>query len=164
MREQTAKTGFTKSTGRCLVSSAQRDGMEFIAVTLNDPNDWNDHAEMLDYAFSEHYPKKLIEQGDTVKVTNIDGKDYSMVAASDFTIPFKEHQKTQVEVISHISNDLQAPINRGEKVGCLEIVCDGVSVGEVDIISENDIYGVSNIRLKNSFFSSFIRVAKILLV
>ena len=158
------KTGFTKSTGRCLVSSAQRDGMEFIAVTLDDPNDWNDHAEMLDYAFSEHYPKKLIEQGDTVKVTNIDGKDYSMVAASDFTIPFKEHQKTQVEVISHISNDLQAPINQGEKVGWLEIVCDGVSVGEVDIISENDIYGVSNIRLKNSFFSSFIRVAKILLV
>ena len=46
----------------------------------------------------------------------------------------------------------------------VEIVCDGVSVGEVDIISENDIYGVSNIRLKNSFFSSFIRVAKILLV
>ena len=119
---------------------------------------------MLNYAFSEHYPKKLIEQGDTVKVTNIDGKDYSMVAASDFTIPFKEHQKTQVEVISHISNDLQAPINQGEKVGWLEIVCDGVSVGEVDIISENDIYGVSNIRLKNSFFSSFIRVAKILLV
>ena len=158
------KTGFTKSTGRCLVSSAQRDGMEFIAVTLNDPNDWNDHTEMLDYAFSEHYPKKLIEQGDTVKVTNIDGKDYSMVAASDFTIPFKEHQKTQVEVISHISNDLQAPINQGEKVGWLEIVCDGVSIGEVDIISENDIYGVSNIRLKNSFFSSFIRVAKILLV
>ena len=115
----------------------------------------------LDYAFSEHYPKKLIEQGDTVKVTNIDGKDYSMVAASDFTIPFKEHQKTQVEVISHISNDLQAPINQGEKVGWLEIVCD---IGEVDIISENDIYGVSNIRLKNSFFSSFIRVAKILLV
>ena len=130
--------------------------MEFIAVTLNDPNDWNNHAEMLDYAFSEHYPKKLIEQGDTVKVTNIDGKDYSMVAASDFTIPFKEHQKTQVEVISHISNDLQAPINQGEKVGWLEIVCDGVSVGEVDIISENDIYGVSNIRLKNSFFSSCI--------
>ena len=69
-----------------------------------------------------------------------------MVAASDFTIPFKEHQKTQVEVISHISNDLQAPINQGEKVGWLEIVCDGVSIGEVDIISENDIYGVSNIR------------------
>ena len=51
------KTGFSKSTCRCLVSSAQSDGMEFIAVTLNDPNDWIDHAEMLDYAFSEHYPK-----------------------------------------------------------------------------------------------------------
>ena len=31
-------------------------------------------------------------------------------------------------------------------------------------VHNDDIYGVSNIRLKNSFFSSFIRVAKILLV
>ena len=142
------KTGFTKSTGRCLVSSAQRDGMEFIAVTLNDPNDWNDHAKMLDYAFSEHYPKKLIEQGDTVKVTNIDGKDYSMVAASDFTIPFKEHQKTQVEVISHISNDLQAPINQGEKVGWLEIVCDGVSIGKRYLRSKQ-------YKIEKQFFQQF---------
>ena len=51
------KTGYTKATGRCLVSSAKRDGMEFIAVTLNDPNDWADHAEMLDASFAAHYPK-----------------------------------------------------------------------------------------------------------
>ncbi len=41
-----------------------------------------------------------------------------MVAASDFTIPFK---RTQVEVISHISNDLQAPINQGENWGGLKL-------------------------------------------
>ena len=33
------KTGFTKKSGRCLVSAAERDGLEFIAVTLNAPND-----------------------------------------------------------------------------------------------------------------------------
>lgn len=34
------KTGYTKKTGRCLVSAAQRGGMTVICVTLADPNDW----------------------------------------------------------------------------------------------------------------------------
>ena len=46
------KTGYTKRTGRCLVSAAQRDGITLIAVTLNDPNDWQDHRRLLDYGFS----------------------------------------------------------------------------------------------------------------
>ena len=46
------KTGFTKKSGRCLVSAAERDGILLIFVTLNDPNDWNDHAALLDYGFS----------------------------------------------------------------------------------------------------------------
>ena len=46
------KTGFTKKSGRCLVSAAERDGVTLIAVTLSDPDDWNDHAALLDYGFS----------------------------------------------------------------------------------------------------------------
>lgn len=46
------KTGFTKATGRCLVTAAERDGVRLIAVTLSAPDDWKDHAEMLDYGFS----------------------------------------------------------------------------------------------------------------
>ena len=42
------KTGYTKAAGRCLVSAAERNGRTLIAVTLNDPNDWNDHMELLD--------------------------------------------------------------------------------------------------------------------
>ena len=45
------KTGFTRAAGRCLVSAAERNGRTIIAVTLNDPNDWNDHREMLDAGF-----------------------------------------------------------------------------------------------------------------
>lgn len=47
------KTGFTKKSGRCLVSSAQRNGVNLIAVTLNDPDDWKDHQKLLDYGFSK---------------------------------------------------------------------------------------------------------------
>ncbi|MBR3593977.1 MAG: D-alanyl-D-alanine carboxypeptidase [Clostridia bacterium] len=46
------KTGYTKKSGRCLVSSARRENGYLIAVTLSDPNDWATHKELLDYGFS----------------------------------------------------------------------------------------------------------------
>ena len=55
------KTGFTKHSGRCLVSAAERDGVMLIAVTLNAPNDWNDHQAMLDYGFSRYTSVTLCE-------------------------------------------------------------------------------------------------------
>lgn len=158
------KTGFTKSTGRCLVSSAKRDDMEFIAVTLGDPNDWKDHTDMLDAAFAQHYPKNVVSKGMTIKTAKIDGKSYSMVAAEDFIMPFKENGRVVVDVVTHIAEDLSSPINAGEKVGYLDIRYNDASVGTVNIISKTDIYGISPIRLKNSFFSSFINVVKIILI
>ena len=42
------KTGFTKKSGRCLVSAAERNGLTLIAVTLDAPDDWRDHTSLLD--------------------------------------------------------------------------------------------------------------------
>ncbi len=46
------KTGFTKASGRCLVSSATRDGITLIAVTLHSHDDWREHTAMLNHGFS----------------------------------------------------------------------------------------------------------------
>lgn len=46
------KTGFTKKSGRCLVTAAERSGVTLICVTLDDWSDWNDHKNLLDYGFS----------------------------------------------------------------------------------------------------------------
>ena len=46
------KTGFTKKAGRCLVSAAKRDGVTLIAVTLDCPDDWDDHMRLYDAAFA----------------------------------------------------------------------------------------------------------------
>jgi D-alanyl-D-alanine carboxypeptidase len=45
------KTGYTKNSGRCLVSAAKRNGMQLIAVVLNHPNMWADSTALLDYGF-----------------------------------------------------------------------------------------------------------------
>lgn len=47
------KTGFTKKSGRCLVSYAKNASEELVAVTFNAPDDWNDHRKLLDYGFNK---------------------------------------------------------------------------------------------------------------
>lgn len=46
------KTGFTKAAGRTLVSCVERGGRTLVAVTLQDGNDWADHAALYEYGFS----------------------------------------------------------------------------------------------------------------
>ena len=67
------KTGYTKKCGRCLVSAAERNGRTLIAVTLNDPDDWNDHCTMLDEAFAQYTPVTLHKAGDTVGEVTVEG-------------------------------------------------------------------------------------------
>lgn len=45
------KTGYTKKSGRCLVSGAMRDDMQLIGVVLNCPDMWNESMAMLDFGF-----------------------------------------------------------------------------------------------------------------
>ena len=55
------KTGYTQRSGRCLVSAALREGLTLIAVTINAPDDWDDHTRMLDYGFSRFHTVTLCE-------------------------------------------------------------------------------------------------------
>ena len=45
------KTGFTKRSGRCLVSAVEREGITLVVATLNGGDYWNDHLALYDYAF-----------------------------------------------------------------------------------------------------------------
>ena len=47
------KTGYTRAAGRILVSAAEREGQSLICVTLNDPNDWEDHVRLYEACFEE---------------------------------------------------------------------------------------------------------------
>ena len=60
------KTGFTKQAGRTLVSAAEREGMTLICVTLSDPDDWADHAALLDWAFERFSMQRVIRAGETL--------------------------------------------------------------------------------------------------
>ena len=52
------KTGYTQAAGRTLVSCTEREGCRLVAVTLQDGNDWADHAALYDYGFRLTAPRR----------------------------------------------------------------------------------------------------------
>lgn len=57
------KTGYTKQTGRTLVTTAEKDGMKLIAVTLDAPDDWNDHISMFEWGYENYQMEPLSDEG-----------------------------------------------------------------------------------------------------
>lgn len=84
------KTGYTKKSLRCLVSSATRNGQQLAAVTINDSDDWADHRKMLDWGFG-HYPLQEI----AVKGEPISGYPYAV--GQSFKYPLEEQETGNVQ-------------------------------------------------------------------
>ena len=57
------KTGYTKIAKRTLVTTASKDGLNLVAVTINDSNDWEDHINLFEEAFNNYYNYNLIKKG-----------------------------------------------------------------------------------------------------
>src|SRR5699024_1594990 len=45
------KTGYTTKAGRTLITTAEKENLSLIAVTLHAPDDWNDHMSMYEWGF-----------------------------------------------------------------------------------------------------------------
>ena len=133
------KTGYTKRSGRSLVSAAQRDGVTLIAVTINAPNDWTDHTSLLDFGFSQlEFVRALTadECGFTLPVVGSEQKSIYVKPAEDFG--FVARRGTDTELIYDLPKYLIAPIKCGDVVGKIKIKNGGVTLGEVDIIATAD--------------------------
>jgi D-alanyl-D-alanine carboxypeptidase (penicillin-binding protein 5/6) len=91
------KTGYTKRAKRTLVTTAEKDGLELIAVTLNAPDDWNDHIAMYEYGF-DHYV--LAKVDDKRMVKKIKDRFYrkKIRASRDLLYPVTEEEMEKLHV------------------------------------------------------------------
>lgn len=131
------KTGFTKKSGRCLVSAAERDGVLLIAVTLNAPSDWSDHKRMLDYGFS--VTKKVPLQTDVsgLRLRVVGGTEQELeVEACDACYGAADINQ-EVERVIALPRFAYAPVKPGEKIGKILYKIGGQTVAECDIIAKN---------------------------
>ncbi|MCI8478251.1 MAG: D-alanyl-D-alanine carboxypeptidase [Oscillospiraceae bacterium] len=134
------KTGYTDKAGRTLVSSAERNGQRLIVVTLHDPNDWADHAALLDYGFS-HYPRHILARAgkvfQTVPVTGSLNRFVSVETAGPVFYPLTAAERVRAEVV--LPTSVQAPLERGAIAGRLVFYLDSVPIGETYLLYSQDI-------------------------
>lgn len=151
------KTGYTKRSGRCLVSAAERDGITVIAVTLNAPDDWNDHKTLLDRGFSAFESVELCAVDEFRRpIAVVGGQEaYVMISnaeANRVTLP-TGHGKLVRTV--ELPRFLYAEVAHGEVVGRVMWHCDQNGDGYAEIVAEVELcalYGVERVRVKRSFW------------
>jgi D-alanyl-D-alanine carboxypeptidase/D-alanyl-D-alanine carboxypeptidase (penicillin-binding protein 5/6) len=132
------KTGFTKKSGRCLVSAAERDGVTLIAVTLNDPDDWTDHKKMLDYGFESLESieiSHLVSIPPSLPTVSADGARVCIdFEKNNIVKSKKESIHYSVDLPSYIATDVKI----GDKIGKIAL-----RIGEreetIDIIASCDV-------------------------
>lgn len=134
------KTGFTKKSGRCLVSAAERDGVTLVAVTLRAPNDWADHRKLLDYGFSVMQTREYSDFVKDISVPVVGGSASRVPARlySPAVLPVADASaELQVEV--YIQPFLYAPVGAGNPVGTAVYKLDGKIVREIPLVAAEDI-------------------------
>lgn len=129
------KTGFTKKSGRCLVSAAEKDGKTLVAVTLNAPNDWDDHIKMYDYSFEKVSSYELNKDLSNLRLKIVGGSKNSIsIEVSD--IPYITTVSTDYKYTAkiYIKHFEYAPIYKGDIVGYIEFINqDGKIINKVSI-------------------------------
>ena len=135
------KTGFTKKSGRCLVGAANRDGLSLITVTLNAPNDWNDHKALFDFGFSSieritfTNPEEL-----SYKIPVISGTtDYITVTNTEgasVIVPKGEHK---IESYLKLHRYVSAPVYKDTPLGEMIYTIDGNEAARVILYSKDEI-------------------------
>lgn len=151
------KTGFTKKSGRCLVTYAEKDGVGLVAVTLNAPDDWNDHMKLLDYGFSSVSAEK-IQPEIPASLAVVGGNSESVkISVGDYCV---ESTAENVTFSVYLPKFVYAPINVGNILGSVNIFIGGRLIDTVSVTACTDV-SVKIAEIKNSNKGIFERLKEI---
>ncbi|GIN08321.1 D-alanyl-D-alanine carboxypeptidase DacB [Shouchella clausii] len=130
------KTGYTKLAKRTLVSTASKDGLDLIAVTLNAPDDWDDHMHMFNWGFEHYSLERLVSKG-KLKSKVDPFYEGNLYVPYDVVYPLTREEKSQLQSALTLKN----PPKRGkftdqellEPIGKLAFTVDGKTIESIPL-------------------------------
>lgn len=143
------KTGFTESAGRSLVSSAERDGMRLICVTLSAPNDWKDHNDLYNWAYREFGCISISiadENYGFVPVISGEKEQASVHPAADYHVVY--NKSDIMEVSWTIPKFAYAAVYKNDIAGIITITKNGEAIKEIPLVFGETVVLDSSIPLK----------------
>ena len=138
------KTGYTERAKRTLVSTANKNNMNLVVVTINDSDDWNTHKSLYEYAFNNYKSIKVLNKK-TFHV--IKDKYYDkLYIKNDVYLTLKKDESRKL--ISHIKLEKKRNYKTGDKVGTNYIYLGNT------LVHTEDIYA-KRIKKKKSFIKKW---------
>lgn len=128
------KTGFTEIARRTLVTTASKDGINLVVVTLNDGNDFVDHQNLFEEAFSEFTKYKILEKG---YVEIIDEEFYSnrkFYIKEEYSEIFNANEIKNVILKFELSKKFD--YKTGDKIGVVKVLSSGKEIFKTDVFIE----------------------------
>ncbi len=138
------KTGFTATAHYCLAATAERDGMELIAVTMDSPTS-TDRFEtakaLLSFGFA-NYALVNVYPDQALPPVSVDLGVYDAVQPILTQTPrilVEKSQAGQVQTTLTLSPAVSAPVEEGQVLGQMEVTVDGQSVAKLPLVADRAV-------------------------
>ncbi len=136
------KTGYTKEAGRCLVSSATREGMRLVCAVLDSPDMDNRSGELLDDCFTRYSMRELFNGEKFEREIPTDGtagKKCRVSCFGQFFYPLAEGEEKFVEVRETLPDILALPVHKGDEAGKIDVYLQNQLIFSEKIVSIMDV-------------------------
>lgn len=132
------KTGFTDNARRCLVSAAERDGVTLIAVTLNAPDDWNDHKKLFDYGFSMVNSQEISPESVSVDIVGGTVREVTAAPESSAVVGLTASEAGELRTEYRVPAFVYAEVSAGDCMGYVEIYYKEELLRSIPLLAERD--------------------------
>lgn len=138
------KTGSTDAALYCLSATAERDGMELIAVVMHaptSPDRFESAKALLNYGFANYaivpvYPDQAIAP---VPVLLGERDTVQPITARDCSILMEKSKTGSITTQLAVAENVQAPVEAGQKVGELQVYVDGQLADTIDLVASEAV-------------------------
>jgi serine-type D-Ala-D-Ala carboxypeptidase (penicillin-binding protein 5/6) len=132
------KTGYTLEAGYVLLGSGTRKGVTLVSAVLGAGSESERESatlELLDYGFDRYRRERVVERGERLASPSVRYQDDSLglVADRELALTVRRDQSVSTEVIA--PDEVEGPVDRGERVGEAVIEVDGEPVARVALVA-----------------------------
>lgn len=148
------KTGTTSGAGYCLSATAERNGLELVAVVMSGDNSndrFNGAKKMLDYGFANYEYASIAPQLDKneIKIEKGVEKTVKIKASNNFGALLKKSEAAAITQKLNLKENLTAPIKKDQSVGTVDFYLNDEMIGQVDVVTVDSVD-------KMSFLTAFL--------
>ncbi len=143
------KTGFTEIAKRTLVSTASKENTDLVVVTLNDGNDFNDHKNLYEEAFSSYRTYTVLEKGNL----HIPGEDYyrdaDIYTKKEYKMMLRDDEKGNI--ILKYELEKKRNYKSGDPIGVVKVMLD-----DKEFYQDTLYVNKKDVSIKKSFWEKMI--------